>query len=64
MSHYSSSTEIIELEDYEVAGLLAAFEPESDDTDPYIVFKKMLKSGHPPDDWDSLFAASKTDWNR
>ena len=33
-------------------------------TDPYIVFKKMLKTGHPPDDWDSLLAASNTDWNR
>lgn len=33
-------------------------------TDPYVVFQRMLKSGHPPDDWDSLLAASKTDWNR
>lgn len=31
-------------------------------TDPYIVFQKMLKSGHPPDDWGSLLAASKSDW--
>ena len=23
-------------------------------TDPYVVFQKMLKSGHPPDDWDAL----------
>ena len=33
-------------------------------TDPYVVFQKMLKSGHPPDDWDSLLAASKNDWNQ
>ena len=31
-------------------------------TDPYVVFQKMLKQGHPPDDWDALLAASKTDW--
>jgi toxin YhaV len=31
-------------------------------TDPYIVFQKMLKSGHPPDDWGSLLAAGKSDW--
>ncbi len=31
-------------------------------TDPYIVFQKMLKSGHPPDDWGSLLAACKSDW--
>jgi len=33
-------------------------------TDPYVVFQKKLKSGHPPDDWDALLAASKTDWNQ
>lgn len=33
-------------------------------TDPYIVFQKMLKSGHPPDDWDALLVASKSDWKR
>ena len=33
-------------------------------TDPYIVFRKMLKSGHPPDDWASWLAAGKTDWKR
>lgn len=33
-------------------------------TDPYVVFQKMLKSGHPPDDWDALLAASKSDWKR
>lgn len=27
-------------------------------TDPYAVFQKMLKSVHPPDDWDALLAAS------
>ena len=31
-------------------------------TDPYVVFQKMLKSGHPPDDWDVLLAASKANW--
>jgi toxin YhaV len=31
-------------------------------TDPYVVFQKMLKSGHPPDDWDALLAAGKSDW--
>ena len=31
-------------------------------TDPYAVFQKMLKSGNPPDDWDTLQAASKADW--
>lgn len=33
-------------------------------TDPYIVFQKMLKSGHPPNDWAALLAASKPDWKR
>ena len=33
-------------------------------TDPYVVFQKMLQSGHPPADWDGLLAASKTDWKR
>jgi toxin YhaV len=28
-------------------------------TDAYRVFGKMLKSGHPPDDWDSLLAEAK-----
>ena len=31
-------------------------------TDPQAVFQKMLKSGHPPDDWDALLKASKSDW--
>lgn len=31
-------------------------------TDPYAVFQKMLKSGHPPDDWEALLKASKSDW--
>lgn len=30
--------------------------------DPYAVFQKMLKKGHPPDDWSALLAASKADW--
>lgn len=29
---------------------------------PYIVFQKMLQRGHPPDDWATLLAASKTGW--
>lgn len=33
-------------------------------TDPYVVFQKMLKSGHPPDDWDALLAAATADWKR
>lgn len=32
-------------------------------TDPYVVFQKMLNSGHPSDDWGALLAASKTNWN-
>jgi toxin YhaV len=31
-------------------------------TDPYSVFQKMLKQGHPPDDWAALRTASKSDW--
>lgn len=31
-------------------------------TDPYAVFQRMLKSGHPPDDWAALLAASKATW--
>lgn len=30
-------------------------------TDAYEVFKKMLKAGNPPDDWDALLKASATD---
>lgn len=33
-------------------------------TDPYMIFKKMLTSGHPPNDWDVLVSASKTGWGR
>lgn len=33
-------------------------------TDPYVVFQKMLKSGHPPDDWDALLDASKSSWKK
>jgi toxin YhaV len=33
-------------------------------TDPYAIFQKMLKSGHPPDDWDALLTASKSGWKR
>ncbi len=29
-------------------------------SDPYVVFRKMLSRGHPPDDWDSLLASSRS----
>jgi toxin YhaV len=28
-------------------------------TDAYLVFRKMLESGDPPDDWDELLGAAK-----
>ncbi len=31
--------------------------------DPYAMFEKMLRPGHPPDDWKSLVAASRSDWS-
>ncbi len=31
-------------------------------SDPYAVFQKMLQRDHPPDDWDALVLASKTQW--
>ena len=33
-------------------------------TDAYRVFKKMLKSGNPPDNWDDLLKESKAEINR
>ena len=33
-------------------------------TDAYRVFKKMLESGHPPDDWDELLQEAKDETNR
>ena len=30
--------------------------------DPYAVFAKMLSRGNPPDHWQKLMAASKSDW--
>jgi toxin YhaV len=33
-------------------------------TDPYAVFQKMLKYGHPPDSWDALLAESKATWQQ
>jgi toxin YhaV len=33
-------------------------------TDAYRVFKKMLNSGHPPDDWDKLLKQSKSETAR
>ena len=32
-------------------------------SDSYAVFAKMLRRGHPPDDWKSLVAASRSDWS-
>lgn len=31
-------------------------------TDPYAVFQKKLKTGNPPDEWNELQAAAKTNW--
>jgi toxin YhaV len=31
--------------------------------DAYRVFSKMLKKGHPPDDWDQLYKESKNQSN-
>ena len=36
---------------------------ESND-DVYRIFRKMLKSGHPPDDWDRLLAAAQKESRR
>ena len=33
-------------------------------TDAYQVFKKMLESGHPPDDWNELLKDAKDETNR
>ena len=32
---------------------------ESSDDDAYRVFRKMLESGHPPDDWKHLLAEAR-----
>lgn len=32
-------------------------------SDPYAVFEKMLQRGNPPDDWESLVTASRSDWS-
>lgn len=32
-------------------------------SDPYRLFEKMLERGNLPDDWDSLVAASQSDWS-
>lgn len=32
-------------------------------SDPYAVFEKMLSRGNPPDDWDALTAATRSDWD-
>jgi toxin YhaV len=34
------------------------------DTDAYQVFRKMLESGHPPDDWDLLLKEAQTGTHR
>ena len=33
-------------------------------SDPYAVFEKMLSRGNPPDDWNTLKAASRENWNK
>ena len=33
-------------------------------TDAYLVFKKMLDRGYPPDEWDELLAAAKVEIER
>lgn len=33
-------------------------------SDPYAVFEKMLGCGNPPDDWNALVEASKSDWSK
>ncbi len=33
-------------------------------TDAYLVFKKMLESGHPPDNWNELLKEAKGETNR
>ncbi len=35
---------------------------EHDDGRRELIFQKTLKSGNPPDDWDSLLARSETEW--
>ena len=32
-------------------------------SDPYAVFEKMLGRGNPPDDWDALITAARSDWS-
>lgn len=32
-------------------------------SNPYAVFEKRLGRGSPPDDWDALIAATRSDWN-
>lgn len=32
-------------------------------SDSYTVFKRMLERGNPPDDWESLVAASRDEWS-
>ena len=32
-------------------------------SNPYAVFEKMLGRGNPPDDWDTLTAATRSDWD-
>jgi toxin YhaV len=34
------------------------------DGDAYLVFRRMLESGHPPDDWSRLFAEAKAESQR
>ncbi len=31
-------------------------------SDPYVVLQRLLKRGHPPNDWTALMSASQPDW--
>lgn len=31
-------------------------------SDPYVLFRRMLERGKPPDNWDSLVAGSRAEW--
>ena len=39
-------------------------EPYSNKSDAYLTFKKMLVSGHPPDDWDVLLKEAQFEIKR
>ena len=55
---HSGTTKIIVLAWVNDDGTLRACESASD---AYAVFRKMLKRGNPPDDWNALIAAARAD---